>query len=353
VWSRATRPRGGAELRRVFPAVISNRSSPRRASLQCPRQLLRSSLQLSRIHRSKAEQQPLPGDAGKVDSVVDVTHKVHVPFSDHMGGTWGFLNQAATTVGASSDARAELTAADFGCVSPMSVYPSAQAIWPCTGAVNYALSETAQPGTIALFSGPDFAAATTVAAAPNPGFGMYLAGNIFMFELAPGGALPVKNTVWSMRSYIGAIQGGRGSPLAGEQGDYVFTPKPRTLSAVGVTVQGSFSISNQLEAATKGDLAKVHTVPDPYYVTNGFETTADNKVIKFVNLPTDCIIRIYTLGGVLVRALEHHATDFGGEEQWDVRNRNGQFIASGVYFYHLEAGDARRVGRMTIVNFAQ
>jgi len=24
-----------------------------------------------------------------------------------------------------------------------------------------------------------------------------------------------------------------------------------------------------------------------------------------------------------------------------------------VYFYHLEAGDARRVGRFTVVNFAQ
>jgi hypothetical protein len=24
-----------------------------------------------------------------------------------------------------------------------------------------------------------------------------------------------------------------------------------------------------------------------------------------------------------------------------------------VYFYHIEAGDARRVGRFTVVNFAQ
>jgi hypothetical protein len=40
-----------------------------------------------------------------------------------------------------------------------------------------------------------------------------------------------------------------------------------------------------------------------------------------------------------------------------VRNRNNQVVASGVYFYHIEAngqgGTARRVGRMTIVNFAQ
>jgi uncharacterized Zn-binding protein involved in type VI secretion len=47
----------------------------------------------------------------------------------------------------------------------------------------------------------------------------------------------------------------------------------------------------------------------------------------------------------------------GGECTWNVRNRNNQVVASGVYFYHIEAnisgGTARRVGRMTIVNFAQ
>jgi hypothetical protein len=36
-----------------------------------------------------------------------------------------------------------------------------------------------------------------------------------------------------------------------------------------------------------------------------------------------------------------------------VRNRNNQVVASGVYFYHIESGSARRVGRFTIVNFAQ
>jgi hypothetical protein len=39
-----------------------------------------------------------------------------------------------------------------------------------------------------------------------------------------------------------------------------------------------------------------------------------------------------------------------------VRNRNNQLVASGVYFYHIEANDnggtARRIGRMTIINYA-
>jgi hypothetical protein len=97
----------------------------------------------------------------------------------------------------------------------------------------------------------------------------------------------------------------------------------------------------------------VHTVPDPYYVTNHYEQTTDFKILKFVNLPAQAIIRIYSASGILVTVLEHNSTELGGEESWNLLNRNGLVVASGVYFYHIEAGDARRVGRFTVVNWAQ
>jgi hypothetical protein len=186
--------------------------------------------------------------------------------------------------------------------------------------------------------------------AASPGFIMYLPGHWFTFELT-GGAVPAAGTVWSMRSYVGAIDGGQGA--GGDDGPYAYTPAERPFTAVGVENRLSFNVVNQVAAAADNDLSRVHTVPDPYYVTSQFEQTTDTKIIKFVNLPADCIIRIYSSSGVLVDLLEHHSATFGGSEDWDVRNRNNQIVASGVYFYHLEAGDARRVGRFTVVNFAQ
>ena len=57
---------------------------------------------------------------------------------------------------------------------------------------------------------------------------------------------------------------------------------------------------------------------------------------------------------MLVRVLEQATSTFGGTLDWDVRNRNNQIVASGVYFYAVESmSGERRVGRMTIVNFAQ
>src|SRR5690606_41323462 len=116
-------------------------------------------------------------------------------------------------------------------------------------------------------------------------------------------------------------------------------------------------VSNAVRAPSSADLRKVHTVPDPYYVTNGYEQSTDNKVIKFVNLPQRAIVRIYSSSGVLVNVLEHSSSTFGGELTWNVHNRTNQVVASGVYFYHIESNDAggtaKRTGRMTIVDFAQ
>jgi hypothetical protein len=290
------------------------------------------------------------GDGGKIDSVIDITHDLAVPFSPVAGPSWGVLNQAATTVGASFDARAELTAGDMGCVEPYKSSTAAQGVFKCTGATAYALSETVVPGAIAYQTGTMASVQTNLAAA-GQGFIIYLPGHFFTFELPAGGALPAKGVVWTMRSYIGAISGGRGD--AGDEGDYSFLQVPSAITSPGTTVRLSFDVTNQVAEATSTDLQRVHTVPDPYYVTSGLENSPDNKIIKFVNLPTEAIIRIYSSSGVLVALMEHNSTTFGGDETWNVRNRNNQVVASGVYFYHVESGNARRVGRFTVVNFAQ
>jgi hypothetical protein len=286
-----------------------------------------------------------------VTSVHDVTHDVDVPFraDARKGATWGFLNQAAANDALSWDGRTVLTLADFGCVQPFKGRDVWNTRMPCAGG-SYALSNTATPGTIAQMGG-SFADAQSSTPSAGPGFAMYISGHIFMFELPPGGAVPNTGTVWTLRTYTGAITGGNGD--AGNEGPYVYSPVvPRPFTAVGAGLQIAYTVSNAATAPTNVTLNSVHTVPDPYYVTNSYENSVDNKIIKFVNLPQHAIIRIYSASGVLIQVLEHKSST-SSEEVWDVRNRGGQFVASGVYFWHVEAGSARRIGRMTIVNFAK
>ena len=293
------------------------------------------------------------GAGGLIDSVIDVTHNVVVPFAPTIGSSFGVLNQVAGAAGGSIDTRGGvLTAADMGCVAPWNTFGqigAAGGLYACTAAAPYALSQTAIPGPVAIYDATTANAATKAPQA-GPGFILYLPGAYTVFE----SAVPAQGAVWTLRTYVGSVRGGQGG--AGDRGPYVFTPRPgggRPLTATGVTLQVDYDVTNAVVAASESDLGQVHTVPDPYYVTNAFEQTTDSKIVKFVNLPAQAIIRIYSSSGVLVSLLEHNSSTFGGSEDWNVRNRNNQVVASGVYFFHIESGDARRVGRFTVVNFAQ
>jgi len=329
------------------------------------------------------------GTGGVIDSVVDVTHNVLVSspidsalipgggaggkdttislgWDNHVGGSWGILNANATGVGPNPDGSATVTPMDFACVEPFRTIAAGSFVCP-GGTPAFTLSNTAVPGPVGFWSGGAFPPTVPVVTAPNNGFVLYVAGDIFAMELT-GGALPASGTVWSLRQYAGAITGGNGA--GGSEGPYAFAQPDgvRPLTAVGTDLRVAFQSDNKIASATVTNLKLVHTVPDPYYVTSEFEQTTDTKFIKFVNLPAKAIIRIYSSSGVLVNVLENPGNTCqnfdnlfagaadnpaGGECSWNVRNRNNQVVASGVYFYHIESGDARRVGRFTVVNFAQ
>ena len=96
--------------------------------------------------------------------------------------------------------------------------------------------------------------------------------------------------------------------LAEYDGTATFSPRgPRTFSILGGTIRINYTAFNGIVTPTnlEDNVANVHTVPDPYYVTSGLERTTDVKAIKFVNLPAKATIRIYTTSGVLVQVLEH------------------------------------------------
>lgn len=298
------------------------------------------------------------GAAGRIDSVIDVTHNVVVPFSTTVGASWGLLNAADVPAAGSYDQRAEHSVSDFSCVAPLKSMAGWSGNLPCTNAA-VALTNTAVPGPIAIVTGtgnpPANSLIRTVAAQPENGFGFYIKGHVYTVQLT-GGALPASGTIWTLRDFVGAIQGGNG--LAGAWGNYVFSPMTRPFTAAGASMKFQFSVTNEVGAATDSVLALIHTVPDPYYVTSAFDRQVVSKVINFVNVPTGARIRIYTTSGILVRILDAAANAITGTVTWDVRNRSNQFVASGVYFYHVEAdpldkNSKTKIGRMTIVNFAQ
>ena len=290
------------------------------------------------------------GAGGTLASVRDLSTNVSVPFKPTPQSSYGFVGDN------NGNGRV-----DWLDIIPVEEVLQAHAHTGFCDAPNVALPvPLPAAGAGALLS--QTAAATPVsilAAGTDPalhtqtgvGFGLYLAGHFHIFQLT-GGALPAEGTRWVLRSVTGTTRAASGADGVNPEG-YVFLQRAGNPAVAGLRARFVTTGGTVVREATETDLEQVHTVPDPYYVTNAFEQTTDTKVIKFVNLPSRAIIRIYSSSGVLVNLIEHNSSTFGGSEDWNVRNRNNQVVASGVYFYHIEAGGARRVGRFTVVNFAQ
>jgi hypothetical protein len=278
------------------------------------------------------------GAAGAIDSVHDATHHVTVPFSDRIRASWGLLTAGsfAGVSGAPDGNNALLTWTDIFCSAPAT---------PLFGKCGLAAAPFANTATLSpiAITASTFGNAATITTATGNGFIFYLNGHFFLMQAA---ALPAAGTVWHARFYSGAVTGSTGS--------YAFTSAVRPPAVPGLRISASFTGTTVDPSKTTGlSLANVHTVPDPYYVTNALEATANTKILKFVNLPAQAIIRIYSLSGILVQAITHNDPSGGGEQTWNLRNRNNQFVASGVYFFHVETPDNKtKVGRFTVVNFA-
>jgi len=115
------------------------------------------------------------------------------------------------------------------------------------------------------------------------------------------------------------------------------------------------------EWATQVDELRVKVVPNPYLVYNEWQATLYSKRLKFINLPSECIIRIFNLNGELVRTIRHHYTyepaqgeqevtgSAGGDEWWDLLSDNRQLVASGVYIFHIQSDVGEQVGKFVII----
>ena len=130
--------------------------------------------------------------------------------------------------------------------------------------------------------------------------------------------------------------------------------------------------------ADDADLSKIRVVPNPYLASSMLDIGPASRRIEFVNLPGRCTIRIYTLSGNLVNVLNHvganrqgwgNYTDWdeldlnsqpkeytgydnhSGTEPWNLKNRFGQLVASGCYFYHVtDTRGETQTGAFYIVN---
>ena len=91
----------------------------------------------------------------------------------------------------------------------------------------------------------------------------------------------------------------------------------------------------------KNDLDNIRVVPNPYVGTNAMEQAVINpflnqpRKIMFANVPSNCVITIFTPSGVKVKTINKNDSS-AGMVHWDLLNEEGLEIAAGMYLYHVQ-----------------
>ena len=158
-------------------------------------------------------------------------------------------------------------------------------------------------------------------------------------------------TSWEF-TFLEQAEGG----IAPNSGDiyYIATTRPFT-EGDKYQFTTSASLINNEQAINKLD--NISVVPNPYVVTNVLEPLDRQnprdrgpRRVYFNHLPKDCIIRIYTITGELVKTLAHHSSMDDGKEFWDLTTDDNFPISYGIYLFHVDAEDlGESIGRFAVI----
>jgi hypothetical protein len=114
--------------------------------------------------------------------------------------------------------------------------------------------------------------------------------------------------------------------------------------------------------------------PNPYYAGASWEgasTFEEDRKMVFSNLPSHCMVRVYTVAGDMVDEFEHNQANYtggdvrwfetysdptetqfsGGEHAWDLLSKDNQIIARGIYLFSVEdldGGDIKQ-GKFVVI----
>ncbi len=149
----------------------------------------------------------------------------------------------------------------------------------------------------------------------------------------------------------------RGFNTHNKEDNFICDENPEDPATPGAPVDcSSVSIPFEMTVDAGTNINKVYAVPNPYRTGTSEESTPyyhnyPDRCIKFFNVPREAEIKIFTVAGDLVWEGYHYsANGENGIVSWDVRNKNGQDVGSGVYVFRVEAANGDDVyGRIVVI----
>lgn len=135
--------------------------------------------------------------------------------------------------------------------------------------------------------------------------------------------------------------------------NYLDPGRPLESSRLTSTAYVGVSAAMEPQHTQKEFKSNLRVVPNPYNIRsvnygdpNNPSDTQNNKLL-FVGLPGNCIIRIFTVSGDLVKTI-HHTSGLGSEE-WNQVTDSNQFIVSGLYIAYVESDLGNEIIKFVVI----
>lgn len=102
----------------------------------------------------------------------------------------------------------------------------------------------------------------------------------------------------------------------------------------------------------KQNLDKITVFPNPYFGAQGIETSKYQRFMRFTGMPSKATIKIVSLAGVFIREIEKDESS--QYVDWDLRNRDGLPVASGMYIAYIEMpGIGTKILKLAVIQETQ
>jgi hypothetical protein len=134
---------------------------------------------------------------------------------------------------------------------------------------------------------------------------------------------------------------------------YSFTSVVPAMPTLADQYQFQIEGSSLNRSEMKTSIKNIKVVPNPYIVGSKYEREYGElrrepiRKIKFINLPSQCTIHIFSVAGDRVKIIEHNSDN--GSATWDLRASGGREVATGVYIYVVKADDVEYINRFAVI----
>jgi len=143
--------------------------------------------------------------------------------------------------------------------------------------------------------------------------------------------------------------------ISPQEGDRIIVLSQINFSENDVFEFQTFERKMSDDALLESALDNIKVVPNPYVVSSILErqpylSGRGERFLRFINLPAQCTVRIFTVNGDLVQTLEHNSME-KGSVRWDLKSKDNLEVAFGVYVYHVDAPNVgEKIGKFAIIN---